>query len=149
MWSWSVPRAPLRSTVLTVRPPFSCPQILDVNQSHDATCLPSPSSDNDGHAECPSPTLPGQPAGELPAREEVGREHGSPGDPLGGWDISGLRGLIQWDSALSRPPGGSPLSGIGRLLCRECSEHRPLTPLRKHKVQILPESFHHQDHNLE
>ncbi|KAG8522292.1 Homeobox protein PKNOX2, partial [Galemys pyrenaicus] len=40
--------------------------ILDVNQPHDATCLPSPRSDNDGHAECPAPTLPGQPTGECP-----------------------------------------------------------------------------------
>nr|XP_033773996.1 homeobox protein PKNOX2 isoform X6 [Geotrypetes seraphini] len=32
--------------------------VLDVNQSHDATCVPSTSSDNDGHTECASTVVP-------------------------------------------------------------------------------------------
>ncbi|XP_029428918.1 homeobox protein PKNOX2 isoform X3 [Rhinatrema bivittatum] len=32
--------------------------ILDVNQSHDATCVPSTSSDHDGHTECASTSVP-------------------------------------------------------------------------------------------
>lgn len=38
-----------------------------MNQSHDATCLPSISSDNDGHTECAPSPLPREPAGECTA----------------------------------------------------------------------------------
>lgn len=35
-----------------------------MNQSHDATCLPSASSDNDGHTDCAPSPLSREPAGE-------------------------------------------------------------------------------------
>jgi hypothetical protein len=106
--------------VLMVRSPFSCPQILDVNQSHDATCLPSPSSDNDGHAECPSPTLPGQLTGEC-AREEWG---GSVVALATSWwwgvdvcDILRLTGRARLASVLAVLEA-LPLAGLWRHLCR-------------------------------
>ena len=37
---------------------------LNVKLSHDATCVPSTCSDNDGHPECSSTIVPGEPTGQ-------------------------------------------------------------------------------------
>lgn len=94
-----------------------------MNQSHDATCLPSPSSDNDGHAECPSPTLPGQPPGEC-AREEWG------GVVALGIPCEGGTGMFgrTW-----QPWGG--FFGESVLVNTDLEESLNLT---KHQVQTLP-----------
>ena len=57
------PQDSLRSAINGTAPSL-LPQVPHVNPSHDATCLPSTRSDDDGHAECPTPSLPGQPTGE-------------------------------------------------------------------------------------
>lgn len=43
---------------------FYLPQGLNVKLSHDATCVPSTSTDNDGHTERSSTIVPGEPTGE-------------------------------------------------------------------------------------
>ncbi|XP_055971043.1 homeobox protein PKNOX2 isoform X2 [Sorex fumeus] len=65
--------------LLPSRGPAHCPPC---ESPQDAACLPSPCSDHDGHAECPGPSLPGQPADDgdrADALEGPGSAHPRPG----------------------------------------------------------------------